>query len=81
MEINPIDIVIKIQCPIFFIHERNDDMVFANDDVALAQASDNQTNILWQVDDTLHVLAYHNYPEEYVTKVSEFFNSALRLNR
>ena len=80
-ENNPIDVVSKIQCPIFFIHEGDDDLVFTNDDIVLAKASDNQTNMLWQVDDTLHVRAYQSYPEEYVTKVSEFFNSALHLNR
>jgi uncharacterized protein len=77
-DINPIDVVRKIQCPIFFIHEEDDDLVFSNDDIVLAKASGNQTNMLWQVDDTPHVRAYHNYPEKYVQKVSEFFNSALQ---
>ena len=79
-EINPIDVVSKVRCPIFFIHEENDDLVSTGDDVALTKASDSQTNMLWQVDNTLHVRAYQNYPEEYVTKVSEFFNSALNMN-
>ena len=79
-EINPIDVVSKIQCPIFFIHEGDDDLVSASDDIALAKASDNPTDVLWQVSDTVHVEAYRNYPEEYVTKVSEFFNSALSLD-
>jgi uncharacterized protein len=79
-EINPIKVVSKVQCPIFFIHEENDDLVSTGDDVALTKASDSQTNMLWQVKNTLHVRAYQNYPIEYVTKVSEFFNSALNLN-
>ena len=79
-EINPINVVSNVRCPIFFIHEENDDLVSTGDDVALTKASDSQTNMLWQVDNTLHVRAYRNYPEEYVTKVSEFFNSALNMN-
>jgi pimeloyl-ACP methyl ester carboxylesterase len=79
-EINPIDVVNKIQCPIFFIHEQDDDLVSTGDDVALSKASDNPTNILWQVNNTPHVSAYQNYPEEYITKVSDFFNSALNMN-
>ena len=76
-EINPIDVVSKIQCPIFFIHEDHDDLVSTADDVALAKASDNPADMLWQVDDTLHVEAYRNYPQEYIAKVTNFFNSAL----
>jgi hypothetical protein len=36
--------------------------------------------MLWEVDGTPHVSAYQNYPEEYITKVSDFFNSALNMN-
>ena len=79
-EINPIDVVNKIQCPIFFIHEQDDDLVSTGDDVALSKASDNPTNILWQVNNTPHVSAYQDYPEEYIIKVSDFFNSALDMN-
>ena len=79
-EINPIDVVSKIQCPIFFIHEGDDDLVSAADDIGLAKASDNPSDMLWQVSDTLHVEAYWNYPEEYIAKVTNFFNSALKVN-
>ena len=76
-EIDPIDVVSKIQCPIFFIHENHDDLVSTADDIALTKASDNPTNQLWQVDGTLHVEAYRNYPQEYIAKVTNFFSSAL----
>ena len=79
-EINPIDVVNKIQCPIFFIHEQDDDLVSTADDVALDKASGNQADMLWEVDGTPHVSAYQNYPEEYITKVSDFFNSVLNMN-
>jgi fermentation-respiration switch protein FrsA (DUF1100 family) len=72
--------VSKIQCPIFFIHEGDDDLVSAADDIGLAKASDNPSDMLWQVSDTLHVEAYWNYPEEYIAKVTNFFNSALKVN-
>ena len=76
-EINPIDVVGKVQCPIFFIHEGNDDLVSIADTKALFQASNRQINILWEVDDITHVHAYHAYPEEYVKRVNEFFATAL----
>ena len=79
-EINPIDVVGKIQCPIFFIHEQDDDLVSTADDVALDKASGNPTDVLWEVDATPHVQTYRNYPVEYVTKVSEFFNTFLSMN-
>ena len=79
-EVNPIDVVSKIQCPIFFIHEDEDDLVSTADDVALTKASNNPADLLWQVSDTLHVEAYWNYPEEYISKVTNFFNLALKVN-
>ena len=79
-EINPIDVVGKIQCPIFFIHEQDDDLVSIADDIALDKASGNPTDTLWEVDGIPHVQTYRNYPVEYVTRVSEFFNSALNGN-
>ena len=62
-ERNPINVVSNVRtCPIFLIHEENDDLVSTGDDVALTKASDSQTNMLWQVDNTLHVRAYRNDP-------------------
>jgi hypothetical protein len=43
-------------------------------------ASGNQTDVLWEVDGTPHAQTYRNYLVEYITKVSEFFNSALNVN-
>jgi fermentation-respiration switch protein FrsA (DUF1100 family) len=79
-EINPIDVVGEIQCPIFFIHEQDDDLVSAADDVALDKASGNQIDVLREVDANPYFQTYPNHPGEYITKVSEFFNSALNGN-
>lgn len=76
-EVNPIDVVGQVQCPIFFIHEELDDLVSTSDDFALTGASTNRENILWQVDGTKHSEAYRTHPVEYVRKISEFFNVAL----
>jgi len=78
-EINPIDVVSKIQCLIFFIHEEDDDLVSTGNDVALTKASDNLTNSFWQVDNTMHSQAYQTHPEEYVAKVDAFFSVALNM--
>ena len=77
-EIKPIDVVGKVQCPILFIHEENDDLVSTADTRALFQASNRQINILWEVDHISHVHAYQAYPEEYVNRVSEFFATTLK---
>jgi dienelactone hydrolase len=76
-EINPIDVVGQVQCPIFFIHEELDDLVSMDDDIALTDASNNRKNILWQVYGTKHSEAYRTHPVEYVVKISEFFKVAL----
>ncbi len=76
--VNPIDIVGKVNCPIFFIHEENDDLVSTGDDVRLTDTSGNPTNAFWQVEDATHAEAYQTHPDEYVTRVDAFFRSALK---
>jgi len=77
-KVNPIDVVDKVLCPILFIHEEDDDLVSTLDDVELIDKSDRPTNMLWQVEDTAHSLAYQTHPVEYITRVDAFFRSALQ---
>ena len=75
--VNPVDVVRNVQCPVLFIHEEDDDLISTVDDVKLTDTSGNPTNMLWEVDGTVHSKAYQAYPVEYVAKVSEFFRAAL----
>ena len=76
-EVDPIDVIGNVQCPIFFIHEENDELVFLKDDLALLHASVNPDNTLWQVPGADHACAYQTHPVEYVNKVDAFFSSCL----
>ncbi len=75
---NPIDVVGKINCPIFFIHEENDDLVPNQEVVSLFDASENPSNSYWQIPGTLHSRGYKNYPTEYVARLDKFFHAALK---
>jgi pimeloyl-ACP methyl ester carboxylesterase len=72
--VNPIDVIEKVNCPIFFIHEEEDTLVSNKDVVRLAKAAGYPANAVWEVKNTDHALAYQNYHFEYVTRVSAFFD-------
>jgi dienelactone hydrolase len=75
--VNPIDVVGKVRCPIFFIHEENDDLVPPQETTELFNESGNPSNIYWQIPDTLHNRGYETHPTEYVARVDAFFRIAL----
>ena len=75
--VDPIDVVGKVSCPIFFIHEEDDGLVSAEENIELTNASANPTNTLWQVEDTAHARAYQTHPAEYVARIDTFFRAAL----
>ena len=76
--LNPIDVVNRIQCPIFFIHEQDDDLVLTKDDIALKNKAGDPSDLFWQVNDTTHSRAYPTHPAEYVSRIDDFFRAALR---
>lgn len=75
--VNPIDVIDDVRCPIFFIHEEDDDLVSTLDNLELENKSDHATSIIWQVEHTAHSQAYQTHPVEYVTRLDLFFQSAL----
>jgi fermentation-respiration switch protein FrsA (DUF1100 family) len=78
-DIKPIESVSEIvPRPIFFIHGELDDIFSVEHAERLLEASGNPQNQLWIVPQAEHVMAYRKYPEEYMKRVIEFFNSALR---
>jgi len=63
--------------PVFFIHGELDDTVPVNHAHGLQQASQNPKNQLWVVPEAGHVKAYATHPEEYMDKITSFFDEAL----
>ncbi len=77
--IRPIDSVPKITPrPIFFIHGEDDDTIPVEHAERLYRASDNPRDRLWIVPDTNHTRAYITHPDEYITKLIDFLDAALK---
>jgi fermentation-respiration switch protein FrsA (DUF1100 family) len=77
--IKPVEVVGDIAPrPIFFIQGELDDTVPAAHAQSLLAASNNPSNQLWLVPDVGHVEAYLIYPEDYLSRLTAFFDEALR---
>ncbi|MBN2076253.1 MAG: alpha/beta fold hydrolase [Dehalococcoidales bacterium] len=77
--IKPIDCVREITPrPVFFIHGEEDDTIPVEHADRLYQAAENPLNELWLVPDTNHVRAYITHPEEYVSRITKFFDATLK---
>jgi fermentation-respiration switch protein FrsA (DUF1100 family) len=77
--VKPVEVVANIAPrPILFIQGELDDVVPPAHAQILLEASNNPSNQLWLLPDVGHVEAYATYPEEYMDKVTAFFDEALR---
>ncbi len=76
-EVDPLQVVGDIKAPIFFIHEQNDDLTTLADTQLLLDASNNPANTLWEISAALHSEGYKTSPAEYISRVSDFFNTSL----
>ena len=70
--VNPIDVVDKVACPIFFIHEELDESIKWEEANKLFRASGNPANEIWQISNTEHSQGYRTHPLEYIEKVDTF---------
>jgi pimeloyl-ACP methyl ester carboxylesterase len=75
-EVDPIDVVGNIKCPVFFIHEEYDDFITWDETQQLYRASHNPANRIWQVAGALHSQSFRTSPEEYIAKVDDFLKKA-----
>ncbi len=76
--VKPIESVSEIAPrPIFFIHGELDEVVPLEHAYRLQQASQNPQNQLWVVPQAGHVRAYVTHPEEFMNKVTSFFDAVL----
>jgi len=77
--IKPVELISEIAPrPILFIHGELDETVPLEHAYRLQQASQNPQNELWVVPETGHVSSYVNYPEEYMNRITTFFDGVLR---
>jgi len=77
--IKPVELVSEIAPRlVLFIHGELDETIPVEHACILQQASQNPQNQLWLVPETGHVDAYINYPEEYMNKISTFFDRVLK---
>jgi len=72
--VNPIDVVFKINCPILFIHEENDEFITLDEVQRLFLASTNPANRIWEVSSANHSQGYKVHPQEYIEKVDTFLS-------
>jgi fermentation-respiration switch protein FrsA (DUF1100 family) len=76
--IRPIDAVPEIAPrPIFFIHGEADDMISVDHAERLFVASHTPDNELWTVLHTGHTQAFKERPEEFMSRVTSFFDESL----
>lgn len=64
--------------PILFIHGEEDETIPVEHASRLYKASQNTLNQLWITPGTGHVRSYINYPEEYISRITAFFDRAFR---
>jgi fermentation-respiration switch protein FrsA (DUF1100 family) len=77
--IRPVEVVGEIYPrPILFIQGQLDDTVPPEHAYRLYEAANNPKDELWVLPDAGHVEAYSLYPDEYMSRVTAFFDEALR---
>ncbi|MFC1994693.1 alpha/beta hydrolase [Chloroflexota bacterium] len=77
--VRPIDAVSRITPrPILFIHGQADEAVPVEHSLRLFQAAANPRSEVWVVPDAAHVGSYLTRPEEYMERITAFFNRHLR---
>ena len=74
---NPINVVPKITCPVFFIHEQNDNLTTTQETDELFATAKNPADELWEIPGALHSEGYKADPVDYVNKVNAFFAAEL----
>jgi fermentation-respiration switch protein FrsA (DUF1100 family) len=77
--VKPVEAVSKIAPrPIFFIHGAADTFVPPEHAQRLLEASNNPSNELWYIPGADHVMSYATAPDEYISKVTAFFDKNLK---
>jgi fermentation-respiration switch protein FrsA (DUF1100 family) len=72
-KVRPAEVVDIVDSPVFFIHGEDDPVIPVEETVELHKISDNPDDRIWIVPRAEHVNVYRKMPEEYVERVSQFF--------
>ena len=73
--VNAQDVVADVDCPIFFIHEENDELISLEEMQLLFELSIHPANQFWEVPDAEHSESYKTHPEEYIERVDGFLSA------
>ena len=74
--VNALDVVARVSCPVFFIHEEHDELVTREEMQRLYRLSVNPANDFWEVAGAKHSQSYKTYPAEFIEKVHRFLSAA-----
>lgn len=72
VQIDPIDIIDKVECPVLFIQEENDAFTRLEETQQLLEASANPANEIWEAKGARHSQAFCLHPQEYVDAIDNF---------
>ena len=70
--IDPIDVIPDIRCPVFFIHEENDEFTTMEETRQMFGVSVNPANEIWEALASTHSQGFRNHPQEYIDRVDAF---------
>lgn len=74
-KISPDIAIKKLDYPVLLIHSKTDERIPYEHSVRLKSASPNQDTVMWTVAKAEHAKAFISYPEEYLDKITEYFES------
>jgi pimeloyl-ACP methyl ester carboxylesterase len=73
--VNAEDVAAEVSCPIFFIHEENDELISLAEMRLLFELSTNPANQFWEVPDAEHSQSYKTHPAEFMERVDGFLSA------
>jgi pimeloyl-ACP methyl ester carboxylesterase len=73
--VNAEDVIADVACPIFFIHEENDELISLEEMQLLFELATNPANDFWEVPDAEHSQSYKTHPAEFMERVDGFLSA------
>lgn len=73
--VNAQEVIADVDCPIFFIHEENDELISLAEMQRLFGLATNPANDFWEVPDAEHSQSYKTHPTEFIERVDGFLSA------
>jgi pimeloyl-ACP methyl ester carboxylesterase len=73
--VNAEDVIADVDCPIFFIHEENDELISLAEMQRLFAMATNPANDFWEVPGAEHSQSYKTRPAEFIERVDGFLSA------